>query len=106
MYLLTSIYKTCLVKVLYSSSVLGEDDQKVTTSTINEEEPDNYPTLPDGNLLRLFAQIFRPVKISGKTYGPNVVAIIGDKPYISMEIFNKFSPLRWLANAFQVRTIL
>lgn len=91
--------------MLYSSSVLGDNDQKVTTTikTVNEEEPDNYPSLAaDGNLLRLFAQIFRPVKISGKTYGPNVVAIIGDKPYISMEIFNKFSPFKWLLNAFQV----
>lgn len=94
--------------MLYSSSVLGDDtgtDQKVATTIqkVNEEEPDKYPSLPvDGSLLRLFAQIFRPVKISGKTYGPNVVAIIGDKPYISMEIFNKFSPFRWLLSAFQV----
>lgn len=97
--------------MLCSSSVLGDDsgsDQKVTTTikSVNEEEPNNFPSLLDGNLLRLFTRIFRPVKISGKTYGPNVVVIIGDKPYISMEIFNKFSPFRWLMNVFQVKMTL
>ncbi|XP_066144962.1 uncharacterized protein [Euwallacea fornicatus] len=77
------------------------------SNTPNMGFPEDFPPPLHGvnnlppNIFQFFTQLFKPAKFTEKTYGPNIIAIIGDKPYISMEIFNKFSPFKWLMHAFQ-----
>ncbi|KAH1011182.1 hypothetical protein HUJ04_000602 [Dendroctonus ponderosae] len=92
------------------TSITENENVPPAINSVVNDYPTNYqPSVPNfgfGNsppyiLHNLLSQVFRPTKNTGKTYGPNVIAIIGDKPYISMEIFHKFAPFRWLMHAFQ-----
>ncbi|XP_066251730.1 uncharacterized protein [Euwallacea similis] len=79
----------------------------LVSNTPNMDFPENFSPPSHGlnnlppNIFQFFTQLFKPARFMEKTYGPHVIAIIGDKPYISMEIFNKFSPFKWLMHAFQ-----
>lgn len=93
------------------SSITEQESVIPAINPVVNDYPANYkPPVPSfgfGNsppyiLHNLLSQVFRPTKTTGKTYGPNVIAIIGDKPYVSLEIFHKFAPFRWLMRAFQV----
>ncbi|XP_050299260.1 uncharacterized protein LOC126738133 [Anthonomus grandis grandis] len=125
------IFTMCILRLTYQLETPSEPDivpEETIISTTDKSaemtpmpiKPENYPKpsltwnpkpsfetnsrpSPQNILQKLFTQFLQPIKVSGKTYGhgPNVVAIIGDKPYISLEVFNKFSPFKWLFSAFQ-----
>ncbi|KAL1502857.1 hypothetical protein ABEB36_007937 [Hypothenemus hampei] len=112
MFLKVLLLCVALVLVTGNEGLIEFEPQEVTTNSApaeNNDPIDEHPPRPPlgfsppfpPNLFNLFTQLFRPFRISTKTYGPSVIAIIGDKPYISMEVFSKFSPFKWLMQAFQ-----